>query len=143
MRAWLMAALAMALLAAAGTTDSFAQQAVGVEVSVLGGSVLVQFTNTSEEAIDRFVVWFDSEHVFGSYAVEPGWIAAANAGTLTMDGALEPGQTVKLGIKFEGEGAKLAWQARSEGNEAGIGWILSGREDPGNGGNDIGQPRHG
>ena len=129
MRAWLMAALAMALLATAGTTGAFAQQAVGVEVSVLGGSVLAQFTNTAEEVIDRFVVWFDSDHVFESYVAEPGWSAAANAGTLTMDGTLEPGQTVKLGIKFEGEGAKLAWQARAGDDEAGIGWVLSGMED--------------
>lgn len=140
MRAWLMAALAMALLATAGTTGAFAQQAVGVEVSVLGGSVLVQFTNTSEEVIDRFVVWFDSDHVFGSYVAEPGWSATANAGTLTMDGTLEPGQTVKLGIKFEGEGAKLAWQARAGGDEAGIGWILSGREDPGGNAGTSGSP---
>ena len=127
MRDWQMAvALAAVPLMIGLLPGALAQESIDLEVSTVGGSVLVQFTNISDEAVDRLVVWFESEHTFESHVAEPGWNVRDRPSAITLSGTLEPGESFRLGVKFEGDEPMLAWQAIADGAEVGRGWILSG-----------------
>ena len=126
MRAWSVVALAAIPLMVALPSSALAQEAIDLDVSAVEGSVLIQFTNISDETVDRLVVWFDSGHTFESYVAEPGWSVRDQPNAITLSGTLEPGESFKLGVKFEGDDPKLAWQALADEEEVGIGWILAG-----------------
>lgn len=126
MRAWHVVALAAVPLMMGLFPGALAQEAIDLEISAVEGSVLVQFTNISDEPVDRFVVWFESEHTFESYVAEPAWSVRDKSNVITLSGTLESGESFKLGVKFEGGGPLLAWQALADGEEVGRGWILSG-----------------
>ena len=140
MRDWQVAvALAAVPLMIGLLPGALAQESIDLEVSTVGGSVLVQFTNISDEAVDRLVVWFESEHTFESHVAEPGWNVRDRPSAITLSGTLEPGESFRLGVKFEGDEPMLAWQAIADEVEVGRGWILSGStgEDDGR---DDGEP---
>lgn len=137
MRDWQMAvALAAVPLMIGLLPGALAQESIDLEVSTVGGSVLVQFTNISDEAVDRLVVWFESEHTFESHVAEPGWNVRDRPSAVTLSGTLEPGESFRLGVKFEGDEPMLAWQAIADGVEVGRGWILSGSTGEDDGGDD-------
>ncbi len=124
MRGWQVVALAAVPLMIGLLPGALAQESIDLEVSTVGGSVLVQFTNISDETVDRLVVWFESEHTFESHVTEPGWGVRDRPSAITLSGTLEPGESFRLGVKFEGDEPMLAWQAIADGAEVGRGWIL-------------------
>lgn len=95
------------------------------DVSILDNSVLTEFTNIYDTDIDRIAVWFTTDHNIQSYVAEPGWRVVSDEQTLQMiNGMLEPNQSVKVGLKFQGEGAQLAWLMASGDDILEQGWII-------------------
>lgn len=101
--------------------DVYAQ----TDISILDNSVLTEFTNIYDTDIDRIAVWFATDHVIQSYVTEPGWSVVSDEQTLQMiNGNLGPNQSIKVGLKFQGEGAQLAWLMASGDDILEQGWII-------------------
>ncbi|MXX20831.1 MAG: hypothetical protein F4Y82_03780 [Cenarchaeum sp. SB0665_bin_23] len=95
------------------------------DVSILGNSILTEFTNVYDADIDRIAVWFTTDHTIQSHAVVSGWDVVSDEQTLQMvNGILEQGQSVKVGLKFQGEDANIAWLMASGDDILEQGWIL-------------------
>lgn len=116
----MLGAVVMALLVVV-VANAYAQ----TQITVLDNSILTEFTNVYDAHIDRIAVWFTTEHTIQSYAVEPGWNIVSDEQTLQMvNGVLAPNQSIKVGLKFQGDGAQLAWLVASGDDILEQGWIL-------------------
>ena len=113
------ALVAIAMLAPVSWADTHVP--VEVNVQVLDNSVLVQVLNVTETVSD-FVVWFVSDTVIESSVVQHGWNAAQTDSAVRITDDIGPGQTLQLGIKFEGSDPKMAWAA-TVGSENRTGWL--------------------
>ena len=104
--------------------NSYAQ----TDVTILDDSILTEFTNVYDTGIDRLAIWFTTNHTIQSYVAEPGWRIVHDDTSLQMvNGMLEPGQSIKVGLKFQGDGAQIAWMAANGDDTLAQGWLL--RED--------------
>ena len=116
--------VAVSVLASALVPAALAQT-VDAEVSVLDGSMLVKFTNTTGALIEQLTVWFTSEHTVQSYTLEPGWAASDTTTSVVLRGSLDDGEVVRLGVKFDGADPEMAWQAVLQDGTTATGWVVT------------------
>ena len=112
--------VAMLALLAAALPAAFAE--MDLEVSVLGDSILVKFTNISDEVAEDLVVWTESENIL-SHSTEPMWTGRVDGTSMRIVEDIGPGQTLRLGLEMASIDAGLAWQA-SFGDSVIRGWVV-------------------
>lgn len=94
-------------------------------VTMVDGSLLVQFTNVYDDAIDRIAIWITTDHAIDLYLTEPGWRVVSEEQSIQLvGGVLEPGQSTKAGIKFRGDEVHVAWLMAAGEDVVERGWLL-------------------
>lgn len=115
------ALVAVSMLVPASWADT--QMPADIDIQTLGNSVLVQVINVTETVSD-FVVWFVSDTLIESYTIQHSWSATQTDSVVRVTDDIAPGQTLQLGIKFEGDNPQMAWSATMGASEY-TGWVLN------------------
>lgn len=113
---WLLCVMVMLIPMAA------AQEMVDIEVQTLNNSVLVKFSGVTDTMKD-LVMWFVSDNTISSYVVQDGWHATSSSDSIWIMGDVQPGESLGVGLNYDGEAPQLAWQANI-GAEEHTGWLL-------------------
>lgn len=122
-------ALLASIIAATGGEQLFAQaqneKSISVKSTAFEQTTLIEFTNNGETQVDTFRLWLGADVNFKSFKTEKGWTGTKNSqGVLVFktDIPVEPGESVKFGIKTDKPKPGINWKALDrQDNEIGIG----------------------
>ena len=101
-----------------------------ITVSSIGldETVIVEFTNESNEEINTFRIWLGSDFNFKSFKTEKGWIGEKTPQGVIIFTTPEPikkGESVKFGVKADNKNPGVNWKALdSKGAQHGTGKVL-------------------
>lgn len=101
-----------------------------ITVSSIGldETVIVEFTNESNEEINTFRIWLGSDFNFKSFKTEKGWIGEKTPQGVIIFTTPEPikkGESVKFGVKADNKNPGVNWKALdSKGAQQGTGKVL-------------------
>jgi hypothetical protein len=103
-----------------------------VESTNFEKTTILEFTNNDSTPIKTVRIWLGAEAgTFKSFKTESGWTGLKTPqGVLvfTSDDTLEPGESVKFGVKTEVESPGINWKTMdSNGNELAIGKAVPGQ----------------
>ncbi len=101
-----------------------------ITVSSIGldETVIVEFTNESNEEINTFRIWLGSDFNFKSFKTEKGWVGEKTPQGVIIFTTPEPikkGESVKFGVKADNKNPGVNWKALdSKGAQQGTGKVL-------------------
>ena len=91
-------------------------------------TVIVEFTNDSNQEINTFRIWLGSDFNFKSFKTEKGWVGEKTPqGVIifTTPEAIKKGESVKFGIKADNKNPGVNWKALdTKGTQQGTGKVL-------------------
>ena len=107
--------------------DAFAEDITANSIG-LEETVIVEFTNDSNEEINTFRIWLGSDFNFKSFKTEKGWVGEKTPQGVIIFTTPEPikkGESVKFGIKADNKNPGVNWKALdSKGVQQGTGKVL-------------------
>ena len=94
----------------------------------LDETVIVEFTNDSNEEINTFRIWLGSDFNFKSFKTEKGWVGEKTPQGVIIFTTPEPikkGESVKFGIKADNKNPGINWKALdTKSVQQGMGKVL-------------------
>ena len=93
--------------------DVFAEGVTANSVG-LDETVIVEFTNDSNEEINTFRIWLGSDFNFKSFKTEKGWVGEKTPQGVIIFTTPEPikkGESVKFGVKADNKNPGINWKA--------------------------------
>ena len=94
----------------------------------LDETVIVEFTNDSNEEINTFRIWLGSDFNFKSFKTEKGWVGEKTPQGVIVFTTPEPmkkGESVKFGVKADNKNPGINWKALDAKNaQQGTGKVL-------------------
>ena len=107
--------------------DAFAEDITANSFG-LDETVIVEFTNDSNEEINTFRIWLGSDFNFKSFKTEKGWVGEKTPQGVIIFTTPEPikkGESVKFGVKTDNKNPGVNWKALDEkGTQQGTGKVL-------------------
>ena len=109
--------------------SAYAENQVIAESMSFEKSTIIEFINDGRTEVDSFRIWLGSNFNFESFKTEEGW-----TGDKTPEGViiftstkpLEPGSSVKFGVKTDGSNPGINWKAiATNGEEIEMGKAIS------------------
>ena len=107
--------------------DAFAEDVTANSIG-LDETVIVEFTNESNEEINTFRIWLGSDFNFKSFKTEKGWVGEKTPQGVIIFTTPEPikkGESVKFGVKADNKNPGVNWKALdAKGTQQGMGKVL-------------------
>ena len=107
--------------------DVFAEEVSATSIG-LEETVIVEFTNESNEEINTFRIWLGSDFNFKSFKTEKGWVGEKTPQGVIIFTTPEPikkGESVKFGVKTDNKNPGINWKALdSKSKQQGMGKVL-------------------
>jgi len=93
-------------------------------------TTIIEVTNNSNENIDTFRIWLESDFNFKSFKTEKGWVGEKTPqGVIVFSSSeiIKVGESVKFGVKTDKVSSSINWKALDEKNEQiNIGKVIAG-----------------
>ena len=103
-------------------------QGVNIKSFALEETVIIEFTNDSDMVINTVRIWLEGDASFKSFKTEEGWFGEkTQSGVIifTSSKAINPGESVKFGIKTDKARAVINWETTDKrGVQTDIGTVF-------------------
>ena len=112
--------------------NSYAEE-VNVKSFSLDETTIIQVENNSNEDINSFRIWLESDFTFKSFKTEKGWVgekAPIGVVIFTSSESIKPGESVKFGIKTDKSNPGINWKALDNKGEVTDTGVVSASEIP-------------